>query len=93
MQHLESAGSDFPDQLRPRIPAFVERLLIYDAPEKSMLRDRQQDAAIWLYCAMQLAQDLLIFFDVLQDVECANHIEFRFEGNSPRIHLIQSSFR
>src|SRR5689334_7307055 len=52
-----------------------------------MLGNRQEDTAARLHRAKHLTQHRLVLVDVLEDVECADHVELAVERNAPGIHL------
>ncbi len=52
-----------------------------------MLGDRQHNSPPWLGGAEHLREDNLVFFNMLQHIEGADHIKLGLERDTPSIHL------
>ena len=65
----------------------IDRKRVGIAPQESMLRDRDDQPAARPQGPVHLAQRDVVFGDVLQHVECPDHVEFRLERHVPRVHL------
>ena len=64
-------------------------ILVNSAPEERVVRDRHENAAAPARRLVHLRQHFLVFLDVFEHVEGADHVEFIPERDPPRVHLKQ----
>src|SRR6266487_6131980 len=85
---VEASLLDFAAQFGPAVAALVHRVLIVGAPQKPMLRHRDEKTATGPRRPEHLPKHRIIFDDVFTTVEYSDDIELTLEGNLARIHLV-----
>jgi hypothetical protein len=83
----KAAHSQLPDEFRTRVAPNVMRLLIEGTPKPRVLRNESDHSTTRPKRFGYLAENNLIFLDVLKDVECSHDVEDRFEWEFASVQL------